>query len=249
LKAWLTALSVLSVACTDRLDLGSDVLFYADHETGDFREWTLDKQGGIHSKPDDASVELTNEFAHRGQSSVRLMTRADGAEADAGLFHTWFSPLQGYFSLWYYLPTAYETLSTWTILRFRSASPSVSDFEAFSIDLNLRSLPDGRLVLVVVEQRQAYLAWPIAVPPPIVPIATWFQLEARFLSTPDESGHLKIWLDGSLIYDIDGRVTGQGNRVYFNPCNVTTSTRPAPAVLYVDDVLVSASRVTPEGTP
>ncbi|MGC4063302.1 MAG: hypothetical protein QM784_01340 [Polyangiaceae bacterium] len=248
MKAWLTALSVLSVACTDRLDLGSNVLFAAGHEGGDFAEWTEGERGGIYATPDTASVELSTEVAHTGHSSVRLVTNAAGVEAGSGLFRSWPSPFEAYFSTWYYLPTSYETPFTWTILRFRSAPPETIDAEAFTIDVNLRSLPDGRLVLVVVEQRQAYLAWPIAVPPPVVPIATWFQLEARFRSRSDESGMLKLWLDGKLVYDIEGRVTGQGNRVYFNPCNTTTRTIPAPAVLFVDDTLVSRTRVTPEGT-
>jgi hypothetical protein len=115
--------------------------------------------------------------------------------------------------------------------------------------LNLRSLPNGSLALSVVEQRQAYLAWPLAIPTPVVPVLQWFQIEARFRSRSDETGLLKVWLDGQLVYDIEGRVTGQGDTVYFNPCNETNVMSPTTVELYLDDVLLSLSRITRDGAP
>lgn len=249
MKAWLTALFLVTPACTDSLDLGSDVVWYSDHETGDLRDWTDDGKGGFYVSDDSATCALATDEAHSGQYAVKLATTATGADSVAGLYRIVDAETEAYFSAWYFLPRSHAIVGTWTILRFRSASPELADSDTLSCDLNLRSLPNQSLALSIVEQRQAYLAWPLAIPTPVVPVLQWFQIEARFRSRSDETGLLKVWLDGQLVYDIQGRVTGQGDSVYFNPCNETNVMNPSNVELYVDDVMVSRSRITENGSP
>lgn len=249
MKAWLTALYLATSACTEPVELGTNVLWYGDHESGDLSEWSRDAKGGTFASGEDATCAATTEEAHSGKYSVKLTATATGEDASAGLYRQASATPDDYFSAWYFLPEAYETVGSWTILRLRSAPPEVSDPETLSIDVNLRSLSNGSLVLGVVEQRQTYLAWPIAVPTPSVPIGRWFQLEVRFRSRNDETGLLKLWLDGRLVYDIENRVTGQGETVYFVVTSRVSRMLPNNVELYVDDAMLSQSRITPAGAP
>ena len=155
---------------------------------------------------------------------------------------------QAYFSAWYYLPLAYQTISYWTIFRFRASSPKNTTTSGLGSDLNLRSLPEGQIVLYVLQQRPDYLQWPIADPAPYVPVGSWFEIEALYRNATDSTGELKVWLDGVLVYDIENRITGLSNDFYWTACNITSSVTPAPVNIYVDDAVISLDRVSVDGT-
>lgn len=253
MKAWLITLFWVTLGCAERLDVGSNVLWYSDHETGDLSTWTEEELGGSYVNDENATCAISTDVTRSGKYSVKLTATAAGTDSATGLYRRFDAITEAYYSVWYYVPKAYETASTWTILRFRASAPDVPGSEILSLDLNLRSLKNGSLVLSVVEHRQAYLASPLALPTPIVPVGQWFQIEARFRSRSDETGGLKLWLDGRLVYDIKDRVTGQGDFVYFNPCNYVSAQpptlTPSELTIYIDDVMVSLSRITEHGTP
>ncbi len=232
--------------CGRRLDIGSNVIWTANHESGTFDEWLSDDAGAGYAMGDGATSTIVTEQARTGTHSVKVTSSATGADTVAGVYRHWTGLQEAYFSVWYFVPRAYETTSYWTIMQFSPSLPSAPP-AGTSMNLNLRSLPNGQLVLEVVQQRQSYLRFPLAIPTPVVPIAQWFQIEAKFRSATDETGGLKVWLDGNLVYDIEGRVTALGDDVYFTPCSATSSASPTPIEVYFDDVIVSRSRITPDG--
>jgi hypothetical protein len=131
-----------------------------------------------------------------------------------------------------------------TLVRLRSRDPASS--ELFNgEELQLRSVPTGGYVLQVFSNNAGFLLEPLADPAPHVDAGRWFQLEARF--EPQAAGRLRIWLDGTLTYDLARRPGAAGNELVFSVCNVAETAVPAPVVLFVDDAAVSLSRVTPTG--
>jgi hypothetical protein len=97
------------------------------------------------------------------------------------------------------------------------------------------------------------------VPPPILYAGRWFQLEAFYRNATDSNGHLTVWLDGTQIYDV-ARATnspvgdgGPNPDVYFTPCSLVYQLEPVDdagatnAEIYIDDVAISWTRVTPQG--
>jgi hypothetical protein len=243
----------LTVACTDPLPLGSNIIWSANHETGDVTEWSLDGDGAGYVTDSGSGYVVVSEQAHSGSYSVKLTSSANGENVGAGLFRYMGSRDEAYFSAWYYLPRAYQTISYWTIFRFQPSSPTDPTTTALGIDLNLRSLPEGQIALYVLQQQPVHLQWPIADPAPYVAVGRWFQIEAHYRNATDNTGLLKVWLDGALVYDIEGQdiettATGMAQDFYWTPCNFTSDMIPAPVEIYVDDAVISRNRVSIDGT-
>jgi hypothetical protein len=105
-------------------------------------------------------------------------------------------------------------------------------------------LPDGGLVLYLFSHDRDELSSPIAVPAPRVPVGRWFHLEVLYRAGP--SGGAVVWLDGVRVYGVSGRSHGNPERVGLALCNLGQLS--APVDVFVDDVVVSRVRTTPEGS-
>jgi hypothetical protein len=124
------------------------------------------------------------------------------------------------------------------------------------LQLSLESQADGTLTLLLDDTSRKYLTAPLPVPPPIVVPGIWFQLEAFLRNASDASGHLTLWLNGNEIYNLarptnvpigDGGVNPD---VAFSPCSLVYLLGPSSAEIadvYIDDVAISWTRVTPQG--
>lgn len=233
------------VSCSPTLDLGSDILWATDHESGKFDDWSRDGKGGPLLDSADSTAEIADGPAHSGRYSLEFTNLAMSDTEGPGMYRESKAPPDAYYSAWYYLPRLYQTNSQWTIEKFRSRSDS--DAISHGHDLNLRTLPDGQIVLYVFSHDPAYLQAPLADPPAFVPVETWFHLEVFFSPRTDETGRLAVWLDDRLVYDLRDRRTTGSDDVIWNPCNLGEDVQPAPPVLYLDDAAISLRRVTREG--
>jgi hypothetical protein len=113
------------------------------------------------------------------------------------------------------------------------------------LDIDLRSLPDGDLILSIYDHRAAYLRTATPDPAIPVPIGRWFQVEAYYRNAADDTGEVAIWLDGQLNYDLH-RPFGT-SPVYWTVCSKTYGLSPAESTIYVDDAAISLARVAPTG--
>ena len=237
--------AALTLGCSDPLSLGSDLVWTADQEPADLTQWAADDSGGTYL-PTDSSVEVSTEAAHRGSHAVKLVNPAAWNHQDEGpeLFHT-LGPLNdAYYSAWFMLPEDYRLEPQMTLMRLRSRDPGGS--ELFNgEELQLRSLPVGGYVLQIFNNNAGFLLEPLADPAPRIEASRWFQLEARY--EPQSSGRLRVWLNGTLAYDLRGRPGAAGSEIVLGVCNVAEAAKPAPVVLFVDDAAVSLSRVSVAG--
>jgi hypothetical protein len=242
----LALVAALSVsACSDPLDLGNDVVWSADLERGDLTDWTADGSGDPYL-PKDSSIEVSTEAAHRGAHALKLVNPAAWDNQDEGpeLFHNTGVLDDAYYSAWFLLPEDYHLEPHMTLMRLRSRDPQGS--ELFNgEELQLRSLPVGGYVLQIFSNSAGFLLEPLADPAPRIDAGRWFQLEARY--EPQSSGRLRVWLDGVLVYDLDGRPGAAGPEMVLGICNVAEAAEPAPLVLFVDDAAVSLTRVSITG--
>jgi hypothetical protein len=248
----------LAGGCSDPLELGSDLIWSADQESGNLEPWTLDGSGEARTPraPDtdddpllpgkDSSIEVSTQQAHSGRYSVKLVNPTGWDQDDDGpeLYHVLGVQSDAYYSAWFFLPEAYRLEPQLTLMRLRSRDPGSS--EPFNgEELQLRSLSSGGYVLQVFSNNNGFLLEPIANPAPYVESGRWFQLEARF--EPQSAGRLRVWLDGTLAYDLMNRPGAIGSEQVLGVCNVAESAEPSPVVVFVDDVAVSLSRVSPSG--
>lgn len=239
------ALACLALACSDPLALGDDLVWTADQERGDLTEWTADGSGDTYL-PGDSSIELSTEAAHRGAHAIKLVNPAAWDKQDEGpeLSHNAGVLADAYYSAWFLLPEDYHLEPQMTLMRLRSRDPDGGKHFSGE-ELQLRSLPVGGYVLQIFSNNAGFLLEPLADPAPRVAAGRWFQLEARY--EPQSSGRLRVWLDGVLVYDLDGRPGATGAEMVLGICNVAEAATPAPLVLFVDDAAVSLSRVSVSG--
>ena len=161
--------------CSPRVDVGSSLRWFAQHETGDFSEWTAGYKGGCSADPPDTSVVISTDVAHSGTHSVKLANAAPSVYETARLWRQDDYPQEAYYSAWFYLPQAYRTTEDWTIMQFQVPPSGDAGTNGLLVDVDLRSLPGGEMILDVFDHRGQYLRSPTAEPALPVPIAAWFQ--------------------------------------------------------------------------
>jgi hypothetical protein len=235
-------------ACARRLDLGSEFLWSAQHETGDLSEWLLDGKGGSAADMPDTAIAVSTDFAHSGQYSVKL---SNAAVSDYEAVRLWRSddyPEEAYYSAWYYLPRASRTTNDWTIMQIRAPVPGDPTVISLFLDVDLRSLPGGDMILTVFDHRPQFLRAATPDPAVPVPIGSWFQIETFFRNATDDTGRFMVWQNGQLLYDLH-RPSGFNQTVYFTPCSVSENLSPTDSVIYLDDAAVSVERVGSATTP
>ena len=278
MRRLLLAWPCIAAACNEPLDLGTDLVWATDNESGDLSAWSASPgTGGWYLDYGNPSVEISTEQAHSGRYSIKISATAAAPDPNVsspsggGLYKEGLFPQEAYYSVWYYVPQSYQTATLWTILKFEALPSSdagaadggqAGDTDASAgdagdsgpttpgvsqlLDVRIQSLPTGDMTFILVDHRKMYLASPMPNPPPHVPIARWFQLECFYRNAPDSTGHLTIWLDGTMIYDISRPMTANP-AVYFTPCSLADKLTPSSMAIYVDDVAISWKRMTPQG--
>jgi hypothetical protein len=240
--------------CSTHVNVGSSLFWFAQHETGDFTEWYADSKGGYSAAPPVTSVVISTDFAHSGTHSVKLSNATPATEINgapppygtAALYRQDDFPPAAYYSAWYYLPQAYTTSTDWTIMQFQVPPTGDGGSNGLLIDVDLRSLANGDMILDIFDHRGQYLRSPTAEPALPVPIATWFQIEVFYNNIGNDTGRFTLWLNGQVNYDIQ-RPFGLNSTTYWSPCSSTEGLTPTQSDLYLDDAAVSLVRVGPNG--
>lgn len=238
-------------ACRPDLDVGSDVLWSARFESGGFDEWTSVPGRGAMAFPTDPNnkIEVSTERAHSGSYAARLTIDASsaGVQENALLSRAGDLPIEAYYSAWYYLPRSVSVGTYWVIFKFRQRSVATDpSTEAELFDLDLVDLPSGEMSLLLYDHRIAHNI-ALDVPDPIVPVGTWFQVEAFYRNAADASARLTYWLDGRLVKDVTGQAMAPNSWIEWDACSVGETLTPSPAVLFIDDCAVSRTRVGRDG--
>jgi hypothetical protein len=243
LLAALTALP--GAACGPRLDVGSDLLWTATHETGDFSEWMQEDAGNAITFPDGNTVEVSTETVHGGSRAAKLTISpgADGQQHNAMLQRFGELPREAFYSAWYYLPRSVAVRTFWVIFKFQMQSAATGNQ---LYDLDLVNLPSGEMSLVLYDHRTAS-GVTLDVTDPVVPVGRWFHIEAFYRNASDASGRATFWLDGRAIVDIANQPMAPTSWVEWDACSVGENLDPVPAVIFVDDAAISRTRVGPTG--
>ena len=244
-----TVLLLVVLTGCSQLDVGSDLLWTARFETGDFSEWTgIGGQAQAFPMPPNM-IAISNGQAHSGSHSAALTITAgsDGTQENAVLSHGGGVPGDAYYSAWYYLPYSVSVGTFWVIFKFRMRTSADDPNTAEELyDMDLANMPSGEMTLQLYDHRTG-ADRPLDVANPLVPVERWFQLEAFYRAANDDSGRLTFWLDGQQVVDIAGAPTSPTSWVEWDACSVGENLTPSMATLYVDDCAISRSRVGPAG--
>jgi hypothetical protein len=239
------------------------VVWSADMETGNLTQWTKPSivngstQGGSYdsgycSRPTNGistdvarsgrySMKMTIDTTDRTSSGCRQFRHAESVSGNAY-----------YYSAWFYLPTKSVATDYWNVFQIKSESPTAND-PFWVIDLMPRSNGSMRLLL----RWKGTVAGPYSSDTSTgtkyfdqaaaeVPVGRWFQVEAYLKQARDFSGRLTIWQDGVQLWDmvnVKTKYPDGDNRWSVN--NYSDGVSPNPTALYVDDAVISTTRVGP----
>ena len=241
---------LLASGCGQDLDVGSDVLWSSRFEGGNFAEWTPVPFGfGNESATAPNTIEVSSERTHQESLFAAKLTVSGTATNTQGIGASFVQngglPTQAYYSSWYYLPQSVTVGYYWVIMKFRAAlgNPPTQG-ELF--DVNLTNPSAGRMSLRVYDHRNGGGDLLLDVLEPVVPVNTWFQLEAFYRDASDSTGRFTLWLDGLQVVDLPGS-TGLTSWVAWDVVSVGEALFPEPAILYVDDCAISRTRVGTTG--
>ncbi|MFS4415481.1 heparin lyase I family protein [Maribacter sp. 2307ULW6-5] len=234
--------------------------------------------GGIF-KTDNAnsSLEITREMAHSGQyaalatirnvgspgapKAVRLMRWTDLPWNKGG---TYF-PKEAYYSVFLYFPKAYDPKKPednnplndggwWNIFQFKSDNNAGSQPMAVVDVYN----EGGKMYLGLVVKTYANqdsdthsLSYVVQQEPLPLPVGEWVHLEAFYKKATDASGALSLWQNGNPILEKKGFQTQffEEGATVWGIGNYSDYIHGGKALVYMDDAIVSTSRIGAMMTP
>jgi hypothetical protein len=251
----MTAL-LLSSGCGDvAFSFGKhpDVTWWTDHETGDLSEWKESTPpGGFILPGNSSSVEVVKGIARSGTHSLLITDKSPGARDFPLAARNGPLPAEMYSSAWYYMPAALKPKSYWWFVLFRSRhSPYDSGSFRDEIAVSFTTRADGN-VGTVVHRRSAGSSptsteldesvLPVVDLP--VPVGQWFHIEVFHRTGTDDSGHLTVWQDGELTFDVNG-TNSQTNWAEWMTGGVVDGLTTDASQLYIDDAAISTRRLGP----
>jgi hypothetical protein len=223
-------------------------LWSANMETGNMSQWYYPSTGpsgdygGGEYNSGIASSSASRDVAHTGSWSAKMtITTPSSTDSGVRLFR-WreahnYNDL--YFSAWYYFPQRYNVPNWWNVFQWKS-KVSNTQVDPFFV-LNVGNRGDGSMYFYLYnwQTRQSYDQSLKS-----LPVGRWFNVEAFYRCAADNSGRVTFWQDGVQLFDVQNAQTRYSNGdCQWSLSNYSDSLNPSPATIYVDDAVISTSRI------
>lgn len=240
-----------NAACEKRADLGSigdgpaSVLWRGTFEPGNLSEWTGDGEGGIYTQNIGAQPAATSAMAHGGRYAGVIGIAPVASMASTGyLFRNQPSPVEGYYSAWFYVPSSI-TVGSWLSLSHFSGSETGDGRNLSALwDVNLYALPDGGGVAAQLFDYTDGKNTQQTTPLPL-PRDTWVQIELFLSKATDSTGEVTVWQGGDQILQRTGVPTVSNDWLQWDVGGASDNISPLPAYVYMDDAAISLIRLGP----
>jgi hypothetical protein len=222
------------------------VIWRADHETGDLSQWTENEDGAVWNSGTGVAS-ITDRVAHSGRYAAQLsITGANqfGGEPHAVRIFRYKESQRGaplYYSAWYYFPERFTPEVWWNLFQFKSKSPTRND--AFW-QLNVANRRDGQMYLYLRNwvNSKSYVQTVAN-----LPVGQWVHIEVYYQQGIGD-GRITVWQDGVQLWDLSGITTKYPDSYQsanWSLNNYTDSIVPNDATIYIDDAVISTTRVGP----
>lgn len=225
-----------------------DILWSADHEAGDLSQWyypstgPFGDYGGGEFNSGDADSVASQDYAHSGSWSVKMtITTPSVPESGTRLFR-WDEPRansQLYYSVWYYFPQTYSVSNWWNVFQWKSRT-ATDDNQPFFV-LNVGNQPDGTMYFYLYDWQQR-VAYQQSIKD--IPVGQWIHVEAFYRCAGDTTGQVTFWQDGIQLFDLQTVQTRfEDGDCQWSVDNYSDSLTPNPVTIYVDDAVISTTRI------
>jgi hypothetical protein len=236
--AWLAAVLSLAAGCDDSAYLGLEPPYWmADHETGDFSQWSEGGGGGTFAS-NGGTLTVVETPVHSGRYAMKSSINASGSLSLARAYRQDTLPEQGYYSVWFYIPELYTVTGTyWNVFEFSGRNdPSNTNTGVALWSLNLHQSADGKTVWYVwdgLRNQEVKPADPVS-----PPIGRWFRVLAFIRQATDQTGRAAFWIDGTPLIDQQGVSTVPSHWMSWSIGGVAIDLAQHPADLYIDDAMI-----------
>ena len=229
--------------------------WYADSGGGEYNgsPGNLPGTGLTPSNVQGSISQASQEQAHSGSWSAKLSIPGTGAVR----LWRWQESLRNnelYYSVWYFVPQRYTVnAGGWTDWFFYKSTTPGGKNDPFFL-MGWQNTASGGMQLNLYWWQSAATEGPFPgtggprtwVSPIELPIGRWFQLEARYVCAGDFTGAIQVWQDGVEIFKLEGiRTRYPDGTCVWAVANYGANISPSPHVIYIDDVVVSKTRVGP----
>ncbi len=243
-----------------RARANSSILWSADHETGDISQWEANQGQAIfnsHTPPGTSDISVSTDIAHGGQYALKLrLTGATNKQTQgARIFRRWLDntvvpevplPDEAYYSAWYYFPQTFTPAAWWHSFQFKSRGDSSLPMFSF----NIGNRDSGAMYIYVWDNilSHSHAQQGIKI---LVPVGQWVHIEAYLKTRVTPTGQLTIWQDGVQIIDVQNiqTIRGTNDRLHWSLNNYTDDIIPSDPIIYIDDAVISTSRISAQPTP
>jgi hypothetical protein len=219
------------------------VLWSADFESGNISQWYAPSSGptgnygGGEFTTATGYSQMTQSRAHTGRWSLAMTLSATPPESAVRMFR-WLEPrayTKLYYSVWYYFPQQYRVSRYWNVFQWKSKRPNGAVDPFFVLDVSNHT--SGTMSLSLVDwQKQVKFGQSVT----DVPIGQWFNVEAMYTCAGDATGHVTIWQDGAMLFNLANVQTRYADGdCQWSVDNYSDGLSPAPATIYIDDAVIS----------
>jgi len=161
-------------------------------------------------------------------------------EAQARCFREGELPQQAYYGAWYYVPEFAKNLGNWNLIHFQGGNELGPGKPLSAMwDISLMERVSGGLRLAVFDRINDNQ--PDMSGAPVIPIGSWFHIEAFLKRASDATGEFSVSQDGVELLRLTHQVTDIYKYAQWYIGNLATNLSPSESTVYVDDVSVGAS--------
>jgi hypothetical protein len=224
-------------------------LWSAGMESGNLNEWSVNDCGGEFNSGVSNS-EASRKVANTGSWAAHMTITTPSIPTSGTRLFRWCEPQNNprlYYSTWFYFPARYSVTNFWNIFQWKSKTSSRND--PFFV-VNVGNRPDGSMYLYMYDWQNRASHGQQAVN---LPVGQWVQIEAYYQCAADSTGHVTVWQDGALLFDVPNVPTRYADGdCQWSVDNYSDGIGPKTASLYIDDAAISLTRigaVTPPPTP
>ena len=207
------------------------VPFESHFESGDLSEWgvsgaTLTTAGGL--------ISAQEETPHRGQYAARISTTETGEHVVLHVGGEWSELV---IDFWVNVAANYET-QNWPILHIDAVGEAGLE-QLWDVGLDSSEGDGYRLFLWEMPAVSGAGEGTVAARSveSFAP-GVWTQLQVHLRATPDESGFIRVALNGERILDLSERPAGTGDPLQLGFGSFAFGLEPRPADYFLDDVSI-----------
>jgi hypothetical protein len=240
----------------------SGLIFFADQDDGthSLQQWDEPAAdvdaGGYYADPGAPLPQYSAGPAHSGDGSAKVTIDTSGGDQIARLYRR-IGNDDAYYIAWFYLNEDHTQNggppgAWWSIFLFRAVKDRNASIDLWSVDLvrsptntltvalfdhqfdNGNGKPKGRTISVATQ------------PPPLVPIAQWFQIQAHLHAAWGTPSQLTLWLDGVQVFKLDDTTPAPDQQpLYWVIGNGGSKMSPPKSTIFIDDAQITTSFVRP----